>query len=367
MGGRKVTQMQSKYCRIAFRFGLRLAIAFAGFMAYSLFTDPTMANTEALSAGVTIEQVEYKGWKNNLRISNGTVELILTLDVGPRVIRYGYVGGANVFKEFAEQIGKSGEKEWMIRGGHRLWHAPEDIKRTYDLDNAPVTSKKLSDNSVRVTQAVEPLTGVVKEMDITLAESGTGVTVVHRLHNTNLWDVELAPWALTVLAQGGTAIIPLPDKIAHPGSLAPGEKPDYRGFVANQTMIVWPFTDLADKRWHWGTRYITLRQDPQATTPTKIGLAHKLGWIGYLNGGVLFAKNISYQEGRHYADNGSNFETFTNKDFLESESLGPLTRIAPGKDTEHIERWALMKDVPSDFSDAALDANVRAKVTALFR
>jgi len=56
----------------------------------------------------TIEKVEYRGWKNNLKLSNGEVELIITLDVGPRVIRYGYVGGANVFKEFDAQIGKTG-------------------------------------------------------------------------------------------------------------------------------------------------------------------------------------------------------------------------------------------------------------------
>src|SRR5581483_6783278 len=159
---------------------------------------PSMAKKKAAPAGVTIETVEYKGWKNNLKLSNGTTELNITLDVGPRVIRYGYVGGANVFKEFADQIGKSGEKEWMIRGGHRLWHAPEDLKRTYDLDNSPVEWKQLKDGSVRVTQKVEPLTGVQKEMDIALDAEGTGVKLVHRLRNTNLWDVELAPWALTV-------------------------------------------------------------------------------------------------------------------------------------------------------------------------
>lgn len=315
----------------------------------------------------TIETVEYKGWKNNLKLSNGAVELIITLDVGPRVIRYGYVGGANVFKEFDDQIGKSGEKEWMIRGGHRLWHAPEDVKRTYDLDNSTVKWERLSESSVRVIQDVEPLTGIRKEMDITLDGEGAGVRVVHRLRNTNLWDIELAPWALTAMAPGGIEIIPLPEKIAHPGSLEPGEKPDYRGFVPNQTMVVWPFTDLADPRWRWGARYITLRQDVNAKKPTKLGLAHKLGWIAYLNGGVMFVKVIQYQEGRRYTDGGSNFETFTNKDFLEVESLGPLARIAPGKAVEHIEQWWLLKDVAGDTSEAAIDANIRARIEALIK
>src|SRR5882672_3433844 len=53
-----------------------------------------------------VEKVEYKGWKNNLKLSNGTVELIATLDVGPRIIRYAHVGGENVLKEYADQLGK---------------------------------------------------------------------------------------------------------------------------------------------------------------------------------------------------------------------------------------------------------------------
>lgn len=318
-------------------------------------TKPSMAKQQSAPAGVTVETVEYKGWQRNLKLSNGTAELIITLDVGPRVIRYGYVGGANVFKEFADQIGKSGEKEWMIRGGHRLWHAPEDLKRTYDLDNAPVEWKQLKDGSVRVTQKVEPLTGVQKEMDFTLDAEGAGVKVVHRLRNTNLWDVELSPWALTVMAPGGVEIIPLPPKTPHPQGLSP-----------NQQMVIWPYTDLGDKRWTWGARYITLKQDARKG-PTKIGLAHRLKWVAYLNGGVMFVKQFGYTEGRRYPDNGCNFETFTNQEFLEVESLGPLQRIAPGKSVEHGEQWWLLKEAGSDLSEAGIDANVKGKVEALLK
>ena len=88
--------------------------------------------------GVTVEEIEYKGWKHNLRISNGDAELIVTLDVGPRIISYKLKGGKNVFKEFEEQLGKSGEKDWQIRGGTRLWVGPEDVTRTYFPDNGPV-------------------------------------------------------------------------------------------------------------------------------------------------------------------------------------------------------------------------------------
>ncbi|HZS03384.1 MAG TPA: hypothetical protein VFD58_00790 [Blastocatellia bacterium] len=306
-------------------------------------------------ADVTMKTVEYKGWKNNLQLSNGTVELIITLDVGPRIIRYGFVGETNIFKEFDAQIGKSGESEWQIRGGHRLWHAPEDLKRTYELDNSPVRYEKLGASGVRLIQPVEPHTGIQKEIDVVLDPNSTKVTVVHRLRNTGMWEVELAPWALTVMAPGGTEIIPLPPKTPHP-----------QGLLPNQQMIVWPYTDLADARWRWGAKYITLSQD-NAKGPTKIGLAHKLGWVGYLRDGFLFVKGIEYQEGRRYADNGCNFETFTNQEFLEAESLGPLDRIAPGRAIEHTERWWLFKGIPKDTSDAAIDANIRPKIEAAMK
>jgi hypothetical protein len=237
--------------------------------------------------------------------------------------------------------------------------------RTYVLDNSPIKHEKLSESSVRLIQPIEKLTGIQKEIDVALDAEGTGVLLTHRLRNTGAKAVELAPWVLTVMAQGGTGIIPLPEKIKHPGSLDPGEKPDYRGFVANQTLILWPFTDLADPRWRWGTRYITLSQDRSAKTPTKLGLAHKLGWVGYLNGGTLFVKSFDYQEGKTYADGGSNFETFTNKDMLEVETLGPLQKLAPGKAIEHVEHWHLVKGLPNETSDAAIDNNIRPRVEAL--
>ena len=41
-----------------------------------------------------IEKVEYRGWKNNLRISNGDAEVTITLADGTsQVTGYGWEGG----------------------------------------------------------------------------------------------------------------------------------------------------------------------------------------------------------------------------------------------------------------------------------
>lgn len=102
---------------------------------------------------LSVETVAYQGWKNNLRLSNGDAELILTLDVGPRIISYRLADGKNVFKEYSEQLGKTGEDEWQMRGGHRFCVAPEDPGRTFVPDNSPVAYKVLDEASglIRIT------------------------------------------------------------------------------------------------------------------------------------------------------------------------------------------------------------------------
>ncbi len=88
-------------------------------LAGLLFLSASAVAADAKKA-VTVEEVEYKGWKHNLRISNGDAELIVTLDVGSHVISYSRTGGKNVLKEFEEQLGKSGERDWQIRRRHAL-------------------------------------------------------------------------------------------------------------------------------------------------------------------------------------------------------------------------------------------------------
>jgi hypothetical protein len=56
---------------------------------------------------------------------------------------------------------------------------------------------------------------------------------------------------------------------------------------------------------------------------------------------------------------GCTFETFTNADFLELETLGPLTTLASGQSVSHIERWSAHHDVLfTTWSDEELDQKV---------
>jgi len=316
--------------------------------------------TAADQGKTTVEKVEFKGWKNNLRLSNGDVELIVTLDVGPRIISYRRGNGANVFKVFEESAGKTGGDEWVAYGGHRVWAAPEDLTRTYAPDNTgPVKYKHLDDGGVRLTGPPDTAYGMQRELEVHLAPSGSEVTVKNLITNIGDAKTRLAVWALTVMAPGGTEVMPLPPKKPHPGP--PKNARSAEDFAPNQVMVMWPFFDFDDPRWHFGSKYITLHQRSDRG-PTKIGLRQKLGWAGYVNNGTLFVKRFQFHEGKHYPDHGVNFETFSNQEIQEIETLGPLMDLEPGKTAEHTERWELFNDVGAISDTASIDKEVLSRV-----
>jgi hypothetical protein len=299
-----------------------------------------------------VEVIEYRGWQNNLRLSNSEVEAVITLDVGPRVISYRPLGGFNVLKNYDSMMGGKEEAEWQIRGGHRFWLAPEDLTRTYHADNRPVKWEAIGERAARFTPPPEQEYGIQKEMEISLSSKGSYLRMILRVTNMGTSATELAPWGPTVMAPGGVEIIPLPPKKNHPGHPRNASSP--ADFAPNQKLILWPYFDFADTRWTFGNRYIFLRQDVNKG-PTKIGLAHRMGWVAYLNSGVLFVKRFDFREGAIYPDLGTRYQTFSNEDMLEMETVGELVTLAPGKSAVLSEAWELFDKVPPIQTETDVD------------
>ena len=297
---------------------------------------------------ITIERIDYRGWANSWRMSNGDVELVVTGDVGPRVMRYGFAGGQNFFKEFAAQMGKTGEAAWQPRGGHRVWIAPEDPVKSYAPDNDPVAIE-VHGGEIACTGPVEALTGMEKKITVRMAPSGTGVELIHEVRNAGAEPCQLAPWILTMMAQGGTGIHGFPPRGTHPEMLEP-----------TNPLVMWAFTHLDDPRWRLSRKYLVLRQDPNNANPQKLGAYNRHTWGAYLLHGELFVKRYeAVAAPPAYPDFGCTFETFTNADILELETLGPLTTLAPGQSVSHTERWTAHRDVKlSAWTDGELDAVV---------
>ncbi|MBI5032702.1 MAG: hypothetical protein HZB51_19435 [Chloroflexi bacterium] len=284
-----------------------------------------------------LKNIAYGGWENCLRLSDDDLELVITLDVGPRIIRLGTPGGQNLFKEFDDQMGKTSGTEWMSFGGHRLWHAPEVFPRTYAPDFQSV-DHTWKDNVLKMVQKTEPETGIQKEIEICIQNKT--VHLVHRLINRNSWAVELAPWCLSVMAAGGRVLVPQEDFIPHPDVLTPA-----------RPLVLWHFTRMNDPRFTWGDRLIQMREDSQIDSKQKFGVRNTKGWAAYQLGQELFLKLVPpSMPGAIYPDMGCNLEFFTMPGFLEVESLGPLVKLEPNAATEHVEQWRLLSriELPSE-------------------
>jgi len=293
---------------------------------------------------VIIEKREWNGWPNCWRVSNGTVELVVTQDIGPRVMRYAFVGGQNLFKEFTEQLGQGGESNWCIRGGHRLWKGPEDRHATYALDNAAINIQTTA-NTITATQPVEPETGLQKQIQLQLAETGTEVIVKHTIWNRGLLPVEIAAWTPTVMAQSGLGVTGFPPRGTHPEDLEP-----------TNPLIMWAFTDLTDPRWKFTKKYLTLQQDPANHSPQKLGHWNQHTFGAYFLNGDVFLKEYFPANGMRHPEFGASFEIFTNQDFLELETMGPFTKLAKDEALTHVEYWSLHKATLGSVTDQALDA-----------
>ena len=282
--------------------------------------------------------VAYGGWKNCVRLENREIEMVVTTDVGPRVIRLGFKGSQNFFREMEDQMGKTSGNAWLIYGGHRLWHAPEVTGRTDCPDNDSVPYE-WDNKTLKLIPPLEKAAGIQKEMEITLDPDKNRISVNHRLINRNLWDVKLSVWALSVMNKSGRAIVPQEPFFPHgPGHLLPA-----------RPLVLWEYTRMADPRWTWGSRYIQARQDPNATVSQKIGVLNRQGWAAYVLGGEVFVKRYPFLKDAEYPDYNTNTQVYTDANILEVETLGPMTVLAPGAAAEHCEEWSLHKgDVPGD-------------------
>lgn len=294
-----------------------------------------------------MEIVPYRGWNRNLRLTSGDCELISTLDVGPRILRFGVVGGQNILRNYEKDLGKTGGEEYHSYGGHRLWIAPEESPKTMHPDNNPVEVSE--EDGWTVLRAPEEKWHIQKEIAIRAQNGGFGIR--HRIHNRGVYPVHLAPWSITVVEVGGECIFPQSPFIPHEGRLLPV-----------RPVALWGYTDMSDSRFTWGKSLVRVRQDG-SLGPTKIGSLVTQGYAAYALNGQLFMKRFMHNELDDYPDLGVNFETFTKQDMLELETLSGLRDVLPGGYAEHHEAWYL---IPS-FSPPEDDAECHAALEALVK
>lgn len=259
-------------------------------------------------------------------VDNGVIEMIIPLTYGIRIGHFSFCDGENVFfeqpKEMQDLTTTAG---WRIRGGHRLWVAPES-ENVYYPDNEPV-SYEIHGEEIVLRQKEDPWLHVKKSMRICF-EEGASVRIVHKIQNTGCKKIEGSLWAISVMAPGGVQHIPL--------KLREG------GLDHWHRISMWDYTSMGDPRAVYTRSEIRLTHLPM-DEKYKIGVGHPFGGVWYKNRGVIFEKKFSVQENKTYPDGNVSYESFLCRHMVEMESLSLCREIMRGESMEHSEVWTLRK------------------------
>lgn len=263
-------------------------------------------------------------------------------NAGPRIVRLSFLGSPNLFAELPNFVVPTSFGDYHFWGGHRLWHAPEAMPRTYFPDSAGLKLTEIPDG-LRLEGPTEPHTGIQKSIEIHLAQDKAKVRLVHTLTNQGRSPVELAPWVITQLRLGGIVVAPMPVGNRDPDGLLP-----------NRQISLWPYTRIRDERLHWEDDFILIQARPDLPA-FKIGYYNPHGWLAYWIGGVLFRKVFELHPDAPHPDGNCNAEIYCNDQFVELESLGPLVPIAPGRQVQAVETWELFDGLDQPGMEAVIE------------
>ncbi len=247
-------------------------------------------------------------------------------DSGPRIVRLGLAGGPNLLAETPDVMWPTAAGPYRLWGGHRLWLAPEHAGRNAAPDSGGLVVTSLPDGLL-LTGAVDPETACVRTIEVRLDSHRAVLRVRHEVANLGPQTIELAPWAITQLPPGGTALLPQPNTT--PGH---GTRPD-------RIVALWPYASWDDPR-------LVLRDGLMAVHGTpgpdfKAGCAVDAGWAAWVCDGVAFIRSWIPVPGADYPDLGCSAEVFATERYTELEVLGPLAVLEPGDTTTLAETWEL--------------------------
>lgn len=305
---------------------------------------------------VEIAKIVHSEYGNCLKMANGAAELLITLDYGPRIMHLSLAGGKNLMynapKDTVIGEGPLFDKTFfkgakcLLRGGHRLWRSPEISPDTCYPDNDPV-EYSIEGNTVKLTCVPQVHNNVQYHFEITMDASEPKITLVHHITNVSADKMTFAPWSITMMGKSGLEIVPMNTKDT--------------GLLANRTISVWSYANLGCKRVAFHDHYFTLQQNPEISRAFKIGFDNEAGWAAYINHETLFVKRYNHVIGGSYPDNGCSYETYTNNEFLEMETLGELKEVAPSETLTHTEYWSLkaVNELPNQQDGDAIEAFVK--------
>lgn len=277
-----------------------------------------------------LQAKNYPNIGRAMKLSNGVFDVIVTLDVGPRIMHFSLAGKKNMFNDDCSLIENMPDgKTWYSYGGHRVWHAPEAFTRSYAIDDKPLEKYELTENGICMYREEEEWTHIQKIIEIEFKEDR--LVVYNRLVNKGAWPAEMAVWGQTSFAKDSLLVCPVTQR----GT----------GLLPNASYVMWPYARMNDPRAYFGQRFITVNTDSVNPEAFKFGYPDEMGWAALINFDMCLIKSFKHDRKGTYPDMGCSFESYTQNWGGEIEDLTPLKIVKPGKMYEHKNEWFIFDNV----------------------
>jgi hypothetical protein len=285
-----------------------------------------------VQADSKVDKLDYHGWSECYRMSNGNVDLIYVPQIG-RLMRFGYVGGPNFIWENPKLAGQSQDsdfpgKDWMNFGGDKLWPAPQDRwgwppDPVIDAGQAEV--KVLPNGRLRIIGKASKKHGIRFIREISLDPKLPVVNIINIMENTS--DMPQS-WSIWEVCQ-----VDRPLWAGVPESKSGRFRSGHYAFKGNEPARGYLRKDNEQVR--------IMRN---AKKGAKIGSDSREGYAFAYKAGTDFAIKIDTTRGARYPDNGCIEEIWTNADpdqYVELEVLSPIRTLKPGERSSVKTRWSL--------------------------
>jgi hypothetical protein len=270
----------------------------------------------------------YKHFGGCLWLENGAWEMGIPLSFGLRILFFARTGQENVFFEQpADADYLTTPEGWRIYGGTRLWFAPESEHPLYQPERQPISYAWVNGGLI-LTQNEDEALHLVKQIEISEVVDDNSVAIRYRVTNTGSEPLVGAPWAVSVMREGGLFTAPF---AAESNEIT--DKPE-------RILSLWNTTSLGDERLTFTDHTVAIRQKP-LDAYFKLGLNSAAKTGSYVLPEQTFTKEFPVSKEELYPDGGVNLEIYCCRWMLEFETLAPMSILLPSESAEHTERWTI--------------------------
>ena len=271
------------------------------------------------SLDVNVTREPYKDWADCLRISNGSVELVVVPQIG-RIMRFGEVGKLNLLYEFSDsKTGPPSVGGWKNWGGDKVWPAPQSTwgwPPEPEYDGSAWEAHPIPNGVQMASKRPSAKLGVRFERTIILNKGANTVLITNTLINESGKTVRFAPWEVCQVDDPKTCILPVWKSHVHPQGWRVYGSDKVDGLVRER----------GDQ--------LYISRDPKRGV--KYGSGSPKGVVTAIVGNYSISISSIYSDKAEYPDEGNAQQIYTNADpvkYAELELSGPLVTLGVGKST----------------------------------